>query len=159
MAQTGVESFERTLHETNVWIKDVGELLESGDRQRNYRVLKGVLQALRDRLTVDEAVQIGAQFPMLVRGFYYEGWRPSEVPVRIRSKEEFLDRVRDNLHDIVADPEDPLDVEQATQAVFRVLTRHVSPGEIDDVRHQLPGEVRRICRRRPRLEASVAAAI
>lgn len=144
MAQTGLDSFERTLHETNVWLKEIGELLGTGDRQRNYRVLKGVLQALRDRLTVEEAVQMGAQFPMLVRGFYYEGWRPAEVPVRIRSKEEFLDRVRDNLHDIVADPATPLDAEQATQAVFTVLSRHVSPGEIDDVRQQLPGDVRRI---------------
>jgi len=142
MTQTGLESFERTLHETNVWIKEIGELIGSDDRQRNYRVLKGVLQALRDRLTVEEAVQAGAQFPMLVRGFYYEGWRPAEVPVRIRSREEFLDRVRDNLHDIVSDPAAPLDVEKATRAVFQVLSRHVSAGEIEDVRNMLPGDIR-----------------
>jgi len=142
MSQSGLESFERTLHETNIWIKEIGESLDISDRQRSYRVLKGVLQALRDRLTVEEAVQVGAQFPMLVRGFYYEGWRPAEVPVRIRSQEEFLDRVRDNLHDIVSDPARPLDVEQATRAIFQVLSRHVSRGEIDDVRNMLPGEIR-----------------
>ncbi len=142
MSQSGLESFERTLHETNIWIKEIGESLDISERQRSYRVLKGVLQALRDRLTVEEAVQAGAQFPMLVRGFYYEGWRPAEVPVRIRSQEEFLDRVRGNLHDIVSDPARPLDVEQATRTVFQVLSRHVSRGEIDDVRNMLPGEIR-----------------
>ncbi len=144
MTQSGLESFERTLHETNVWIKEIGELIGSEDRQRNYRVLKGVLQALRDRLTVEEAVQVGAQFPMLIRGFYYEGWRPSEVPLRMRSKEEFLDHVRENLHDLIRDPDNPLDVEKATQAVFHVLGRHVSAGEIEDVRNMLPGDIRQL---------------
>ena len=39
-----------------------------------YLALRTVLHALRDRLTLEEAVQLGAQLPMLVRGFYYEGW-------------------------------------------------------------------------------------
>lgn len=62
--------------------------------------------------------------------------------MRIRSQEEFLDRVRDNLHDIVSDPAAPLDVEQATRAVFQVLSCHVSHGEIEDVRNMLPGDIR-----------------
>lgn len=144
MTQSGLETFERTLHETNIWMKELGELTHTRDRQRVYRLLKGVLHALRDRLTVEEAVQLGAQFPALVRGFYYEGWRPSDVPLRIRSKEEFLDKVRDNLRDIVDDPQTPVEVEQATRAVFQVLSRHVSPGEIDDVRNMLPFEIREL---------------
>lgn len=141
MSQAGLESFERTLHETNVWIKEVGELIGSQDRQRNYRVLKGVLQALRDRLTVEEAAQFGAQLPMLMRGFYYEGWRPAEAPLKIRAKEEFLARVEHNLHDMLNELEG-LDIEAVTRAVFAVINRHVSGGEISDVRHQLPGDVR-----------------
>ncbi len=62
--------------------------------------------------------------------------------MRIRSQEAFLDRVRDNLHDILSDPAAPLDVEQATRAVFQVLSRHVSHGEIEDVRNMLPGDIR-----------------
>lgn len=124
--------------------EEVGELINVEDRQRVYRFLKGVLQALRDRLTVEEAVQLGAQVPALVRGYYYEGWRPSEVPLRIRSLDAFLDKVRENLHDIVNDPQTPADVEQATRAVFQVLSRHVSRGEVEDVRNMLPSDIREL---------------
>jgi hypothetical protein len=81
-------------------------------------VLKGVLQALRDRLKVEEAVQFGAQFPMLVRGFDYEGWRPAQVPLRIRRKEQFLDTVRNHLHDMLNEAP-PLDVEQGVRVCSR----------------------------------------
>jgi hypothetical protein len=40
-------------------------------------VLGGMLHVLRDRLTIQEAVQPGAQLPMLIRGLYWEGWDPA----------------------------------------------------------------------------------
>lgn len=141
MTQSSLESFERTLHETNIWLKELCDALDTADRQRAYRVLKGVLHALRDRLTVNEAVQLGAQFPTLVRGFYFEGWRPADVPLRIRSKEQFLELVTDNIRDIVEDGP-AIDVEHATKAVFELLGRHVTQGELSNVLDQLPEDIR-----------------
>jgi len=50
-------------------------------RQRDiHDLVRGVsLHALSDRLTVQEVAQLGAPIPMLIRGFYYEGWVPSET--------------------------------------------------------------------------------
>jgi hypothetical protein len=55
------------------------------------------LHALRDCLIVDEAVNLGAQLPMLIRGFYYEGWRPEGRPFKYRHKEEFFAQVAKTL--------------------------------------------------------------
>ncbi len=34
---------------------------------------------------------------MLVRGIYYEGWRPAGKPLKERNREQFLDHVRTDI--------------------------------------------------------------
>ena len=87
MSTTGLEVFDATLHKTNSWLKELMGMLGSEDRHRAYLALRATLHALRDRLTVEEVAQLGAQLPMLIRGFYYEGWDPTGKPLRIRDKE------------------------------------------------------------------------
>jgi uncharacterized protein (DUF2267 family) len=139
MSQTSLTPFESTLQTTNIWLNDIVEQLGWQDRYRAFHALRAVLHALRDRLTVDQAAALAAQLPMLVRGFYYEGWHPHGKPVKERHKEEFL------AHVAAAFPGDPeIDPEQVTRAVFAVLAKHVTAGEIIAVEHSLPTELRRL---------------
>ena len=82
MSTTGLAAFDSTMQTTNAWLSDI--ILRTGlrDRHAAYHALRSVLHVLRDRLSVDEAVALGAQLPMLVRGFYYEGWHPAGKPNR-----------------------------------------------------------------------------
>jgi len=57
------------------------------------------LHALRDRLIPDEAVDLGAQLPMLVRGMHYEGWKPNATPSD-DDRQAFLERVEEGLRDL-----------------------------------------------------------
>jgi uncharacterized protein (DUF2267 family) len=134
-----VEVIETTVQKTHLWLKEIAEELGTPDRHRAYRALRAVLHALRDRLTVDEAAQLGAQLPMLVRGIYYEGWDPSHKPLKERHKEEFLAHIRRDFRD-----EPAVDAEQLARAVFAVLARRVTEGEIEDVKHILPKELREL---------------
>jgi hypothetical protein len=72
--------------------------------------LRATLHALRDRLTVEEVAQLGAQLPMLIRGFYYEGWDPTGKPLRERHEEQFLVRISREFSD-----------DASMQAVLRYL--------------------------------------
>jgi uncharacterized protein (DUF2267 family) len=139
MTATEVPVFETTIHTTNEWIGELEQELGRRDRQQAYRIMRAVLMALRDRLTVEEATDLGAQLPMLVRGFYYEGWNPSKTPTRERNLQAFLDHVVQNMQEpIDGDPE------EAVRAVFGLLSRHVTPGEIEHVRGSLPKDVQRL---------------
>jgi uncharacterized protein (DUF2267 family) len=133
---TGLEAIDKTVQTTNVWLKEIGEDI-GPDRQRCYHALRAVLGALRDRLTVEESAHLAAQLPTLVRGLYYEGYVPTGKPERIRSRDEFLSRVSEGLGQIK-----PLGADEAAEAVFKVLSRHISKGELDEVKQSLPAEVR-----------------
>lgn len=127
---------ERSVEKAHVWLDEVAKQLGTEDHRLAYRVLRAYLHALRDRLTVDEAAQLAAQLPELIRGVYYEGWKPSATPVRYRGFTDFLDRV-------AADAElaGETDASFAVSAAAEVLRRHVSAGEIEDIRAQLPEDL------------------
>jgi uncharacterized protein (DUF2267 family) len=136
MSTAGLEVFDRTLHETNVWLRDV--MAEMGpDRQRAYHALRAVLHALRDRLPVEVSAHLTAQLPLLVRGIYYEGWRPTDTPGRERTPQEFLAQVQKHLAGAA-----PVNADHATKAVLRTLAQHVSGGEVEKVKRALPEPLR-----------------
>lgn len=129
--------FESTIQTSYEWLDEVMEELELTDRHRAYQALRVVLHTLRDRLTVQEVADLGAQLPMLLRGVYYEGWRPAQRVRKDRKKEEFL------AHVAAAFEKSPeIYPEGVVWAVFKVLSRHVSRGEIEDVLHVLPESLR-----------------
>lgn len=135
MTTTGVRTFDSSLETTREWLRDLQEQMGLDDEQRAFRIMRAVLQTLRDRLTVEEAAQFAAQLPMLLQGVYFHGWTPRGKPEKIRSREEFLSRVADNL----MREHDP---EEACRAVFTVLERRMPDGEVEDVKRILPESIR-----------------
>jgi uncharacterized protein (DUF2267 family) len=137
MTVTGLEVFDSTLHQTNVWLKAIMGRLGTNDRHRAYLALRTTLQALRDRLQPEVAVHLGAQLPLLVRGLYYEDWHMAGTPTRERHKEEFLAPIAAAFW---RDPE--ADAEQVARAVFAVLAEQIDPGEVRKVMSVLPRDLR-----------------
>jgi uncharacterized protein DUF2267 len=77
MSHTGLPAFDKTIQESNTWLKLLMEHLGTNDREYTYRVMKATLHALRDRIGPETAVHLAAQLPMLIRGMYFEGWHPA----------------------------------------------------------------------------------
>jgi uncharacterized protein (DUF2267 family) len=129
----------RSVQKTNEWLRDTNYELGWFSFQRGYLSLRAVLHALRDRLSTPEIAQLAAQLPIFLRGIYYEGWNPARTPVKSRGKEVFFRQVRANF----ARTRNPdVDVEHVARAIFRVLAKHISKGELDQVRALLPHELR-----------------
>jgi uncharacterized protein (DUF2267 family) len=139
MSPTHHELFSNTLQKTHIWLKDLAEELRWDDQHQAYLALRATLHALRDRLTVEEAAHLGAQLPMLVRGFYYEGWGPAGKPVKDRHKEEFCAHVQEYFR-----KEEGIDAEKIVRGVFKMLSRRITEGEIEDIKHIMPPELREL---------------
>ena len=130
-------SFQTTEDKTNRLLHEIEEAYGWPKQRRNqsYAALRAVLHALRDRLSVEEAAQLGAQLPMLVRGIYYAEWDPSKVPMKL-NREEFLRRIRDEFpYEIEGD------VEQLERKVLRALRRYITDGEWKDIKAVMPKEL------------------
>ena len=70
------DRFDKTLQTTHVWLNELCDEI-GPDRQLAWHVLGAVLRAVRDRLPVDLAAHLDSQLPLLLRGTYYDQFRPS----------------------------------------------------------------------------------
>ncbi|TCO20268.1 uncharacterized protein (DUF2267 family) [Kribbella steppae] len=131
------DTFSTTVEKTNRILKDIEKAYDWPKERRNqsYAALRAVLHSLRDRLTVDESAQLAAQLPLLVRGMYFDGWDPSNVPVKM-NKEQFLERVRQEFRYEVEGGVEPL-----VHTVLQALRRHVTDGEWDDIMSSMPRDL------------------
>jgi uncharacterized protein (DUF2267 family) len=137
MSATGLDVFDKTIQETNRWLRLVMDVLETPDRRLAFAALRATLHALRDRIGPANAAHLGAQLPMLLRGAYYEGWRPTAPRAPGRHAEDFLDSVASELRR--GSDLDPL---EAAQATFMALAVSVDPQEYRKLMQELPAELR-----------------
>ena len=136
MSANGLEVFDKTLETTHIWLKEI--MADIGpDRQVAWKVLSVVLHKLRDRLPLGLAAHLGSQLPLLVRGVYYDQFEPAKLPTECNSREEFVAEVAEWLTDTR-----PVDPDLAVRSVFKVLSNHVSEGQIAKVREALPKSLR-----------------
>jgi uncharacterized protein (DUF2267 family) len=138
MTPTGLDFIDTTVQKTHKWLNQLKDDLNWTDDQRAYEVLRAVLHTIRDRLPVYEAANFAAQMPLLVRGIYFEGWDPAGKPLKIRHVDDFADAVIGHLGGDTSD----IDVIEAARAVFRVLNEHMTAGEIDNVKSNLPHDIK-----------------
>jgi len=137
MSDAHLPVLDHGLQQINLWLKKLEVDHHLGGRRQAYSALRAVLHALRDRLTVEQAVHLGAQLPVIVRGLYYEGWHPAGKPTGERQVEAFVARVAAELP-----PKFPRDALGVTRAVFDLLWQELDPGEIAKVIDTLPVPLR-----------------
>lgn len=124
------------VQEAQEWLKQVRDYAEGQTSSTPYGVLRAVLHQLRDRLTFEEAFELAAQLPLIIRGVYFEGYQPSHAPEKIRSKQMFFNGVAAKLqpHRVAPDA--------AIRAVFATLAYRCDAGEVAHVINQLPAELK-----------------
>ena len=129
--------FDKAMSKTRIWLKEIETELGFDNPNDAYRALRAVLHAVRDRLPVRESTEFASQLPMLITGMYYNGWTPMDKPVKIRTMDEFMDRVQEELPKGM----DPMRI---TVGIIRVIERHVTAGEMKDVRRNFPEKLSEI---------------
>jgi uncharacterized protein (DUF2267 family) len=129
---TAIQGLNASIRATEDWIDDLMRRLGWHDPERTYLALLAALHALRDCLSRDEAVYVGAHLPALLPGLYYEGWHPGARGTA-KSRDAFLGRIHDGVH---RDP--AVDTEQVARSVFALLAAHMPAAELEDAKAATP---------------------
>lgn len=137
MSAQGLEAIDHTVQLTHEWINELAGRLGWASKRSTLRLMRAVLQQVRDRVSQDELAQFSAQLPLLVRGMLFEGWVPGRANTKKRDLKVFAAEIADRMND---DPE-YRGVED-TRHVFELLNNRISRGEANDLRAGLPEALR-----------------
>ncbi len=139
-------NFEKYVQKGNLFLKELAEELGvPQDKDRAGRILRAVLHALRKRLTPEEYLDLVAQLPMCIKAIAVDGWRIVESPDKsIKDVDDLIHAVMEEDRRTAArDLGNEEHAKEAIKAVIRVIKRHVSDGEIQDMEAELPKHLRR----------------
>lgn len=135
--------FQEHARKGEEFIKEIAAELGTEDIDRAGRVFRSVIRALRSRMTIEESFQLIAQLPMAIKSVYVEGMKVNLHPAHFNHIEQFREQViREDDWAALKDYYYDGAVEEAIYAVFKVLSRHVSAGEMSKVLEVLPAEIR-----------------
>lgn len=125
--------FKHTITHTHEWLSDFKEYTGIEDPNDAFALLRAFLITVRNRLPAGEAMDLGAQLPALLRGFYFEGWSPYRETTKERTVTKFIESVRRNLKG-----HDHISLDDTLNGAFQFIFDKVSAGEVQDIKKDLP---------------------
>lgn len=134
MPQT--QELKTAIVETEAWVNEFVALIGWHKRDLAFRALLAGLHAFRDSLPWDEAANLAAYFPPLLRGFYFEGWHPASRSLPLTARVTFFERIHDAIHQ-----EPGVEPEHVTRALFSLLARRLPQSELEDIKAVGPQEL------------------
>jgi uncharacterized protein (DUF2267 family) len=137
-------NFEKHAAKGNEFLNRLAwHLNDPQNKDRAGRILRSVLRALRNRLTLEESIQLMAQLPMVVKGLYVDGWAPHKSQTKIKTIEELAwEVVREDGTSAKGDFADVDDALNAIEAVMKTMADYVSPGELHNIVAVLPEDMK-----------------
>ncbi|TDS16816.1 uncharacterized protein (DUF2267 family) [Maribacter caenipelagi] len=138
-------NFNKYAAEGNTFIKDYAkEMNMANDTDKAGRIFTAIMHALRDIIPMEESLQFISQLPMFVKAVYVNGWAVKKNKPKIKKMEDFLDLVRS--HDYPAATNDfeynNEVAERYVDTTFIYLRKYISLGEMEDLRDNLPKDLK-----------------
>ena len=137
MTAQGLDVIDHSVHLTHEWINELAARLGWSSKRSTLRLMRITLHRIRDHLQVDEVAQVSAQLPIMVRGFFFEGWVPKHTPIRERHASDFIAFIAGQMSDA-----EEFRGQDDLKCVFDLLNARISRGEVEDIRANLPAALR-----------------
>lgn len=112
---------EPTVGLTAAWVSDIAERARCSEAMA-FAVLRAGLHALRDCLSDEAGAAVAREFPAIIRGLWFEDWRPAGAFVPTWTCADWLVTLEGHL---LAGDADAVSAPEAARALFAVLAHHL----------------------------------
>jgi uncharacterized protein (DUF2267 family) len=137
MTAQGLEVIDHSVHLTHEWINELAARLGWSSKRSALRLMRVTLRHVRDHLMVNEMAQVSAQLPIMIRGFFFEGWVPKRTLTKERNVDDFIGAITAQM-----DEAEEYRGRDDIKCVFDLLNNRLSLGEVEDIRATLPTAIR-----------------
>ncbi len=137
MTAQGLEVIDHSVHLTHEWINELAARLGWSSKRSALRLMRVTLRHVRDHLMVNEMAQVSAQLPIMIRGFFFEGWVPKLTLTKERNVDDFIGAITAQM-----DEAEEYRGRDDIKCVFDLLNNRLSLGEVEDIRATLPTAIR-----------------
>jgi uncharacterized protein (DUF2267 family) len=141
---TGTRNIDEAVHKLNIWLLQLMKELNWDSRERALSAYRATMHTLRDLLPYHNAVHLGAQLPLILKGIYYDGWVPKDIPLyEVNTPAEFYELIRCELGsgNLKFDNET---IKKFTHAVLKTMVNHMGESEMRKIKAVLRENVRDI---------------
>lgn len=138
-------NFNQYAKEANSFLKDYSKQMNlNDDVEKAGRILSAILHGLRSIISTEESLQFIAQLPMFLKAVYVNGWTLKKRQ-RVKNMVDFIDLIRKysgktSVYDFESDEK----AENYIKTTFIVLRKYVSLGELEDIRDEMPKDLKSI---------------
>jgi uncharacterized protein (DUF2267 family) len=138
-------NFEENIQNATVLLQEVANELHTDDLNKAGRIFRAVLQSIRDRLPINDAVQFAAQLPIFWKGIYFDQYDPNKAPTQIQDAQEWINYIRNkNAFAANNDFQQDDEITAAFKAVFKVLQRNMTDGQLQKVKESLHQDIQEL---------------
>ncbi len=140
-------NFDKYAQEGHAFVKLLAqELYHPEEVNRAGIVLRAVLHALRDRISIEENFDVISQLPMFIKAIYVDQWKYRDKVDRLKSMDEFDQKVKEEQQKYGESDFnwDESTEEIVTRTIGLISEKYWSEGLIEDIKANLPKNLHRI---------------
>jgi uncharacterized protein (DUF2267 family) len=131
------QEYENASRDFDRFMDDLIEISMLATHHQAYAVLRGVLHAFRNHLTVEQALRFADALPPVIRALFVEDWHPRPDPPPFPSEMELIAEVR------AVRKDHSLASGSSIRDVAQALRRNVAMGDFRRVLGTLPQAAQR----------------
>ncbi len=127
------------------FIDEVSRELKTTDTDKVGRMIRCVLRALRNHLSIEDGFSLMAQLPMALKAVFVDGWKINSGNQKLAHLTDFIaEALKEDDQSAWKDFSGEDEAKISIIAVFKILKGHLAANEAQQINNVLPEDLQKL---------------